>query len=94
MMPLKQWKYKQFHAASGPPGPIETLSLALFQGTCDSFQRSIKKPKSLVVDHKGMVGQLCSQKPTDINNFTPTRSPKGGQRPHLHIQKHYKGQLE
>ena len=29
-----------------PPGPFQTLGLAILQGTCDIFQRSIKKPKS------------------------------------------------
>ena len=56
-MPLKPTKYQQFDAASGPP--IETLSLAILQGTCDIFQRSIKKPKSLGFHRKSVIVQLC-----------------------------------
>ena len=45
MMPLKPTKYQQFDAASGPPGPIETLSLAILSGMCDIVKDQLKKQK-------------------------------------------------
>ena len=50
------------HQKSGlraPQAKFETLSLAILQGTCDIFQRSIKKPKSLGFHCKSMIVQLC-----------------------------------
>ena len=35
-----------------PLGPFETLGLAILQGTCDIFQKSIKKLKSEVFHDK------------------------------------------
>ena len=45
-MRLKPTTYQQFDAASGPPpGPIETLGLAILHGTCDIVQKEIKQQK-------------------------------------------------
>ena len=41
----------------GPPGPFQTLGLAILQRVYDIFQKSAKKPKKN--HHKTMLVQLC-----------------------------------
>ena len=42
----------------GPPSPFETLGLAILQRTCDMFQKSIKRLKSIMFHYKRMLAQL------------------------------------
>ena len=53
------WNKHRKSGLRAPQAKFETLGLAILQGTCDMFQRSIKKPKSLGFHRKSVIVQLC-----------------------------------
>ena len=75
-----------------PTSLFQTLGLAISQGTCDMFQKSIKKIKTKVLHHKGFLVQLYLLKTANINNLKPSRGPRGSPRPPLDFQMHYRSQ--
>ena len=80
MIMLKQTKYQPCDAASGPLGPIETLGLAILQGTCDIFKDPLKKQK---VDL--FIAKVCLFNYAYKTLLILTIEPRVAPRPPLHI---------